>query len=236
MERLDKLISNQTGLSRSDIKVKIRKGEVKVNGTVITKADFKINLEEDKVTLGGENILYRKHIYIMLNKPAGYVCATEDNLSKTVLELVPKELFREGLFPAGRLDKDTEGFVLLTDDGEFAHDILSPKKHVKKKYLCVLEKECGENYAEELKNGVELASGEKCLPAEIEMTEEKNTAYLTISEGKFHQIKRMFEALGNRIIYLKRVKIGGLCLDEKLPLGACREIVHKELEKIKESF
>lgn len=185
MERLDKFISNQTGISRSDVKTLVRKGAVAVNGVVVKNSDVKISPDTDNVLLNGKNILYRKHIYIMLNKPQGYVCATEDNISKTVLELVPEELMRDGLFPAGRLDKDTEGFVLLTDDGEFAHDILSPRKHVPKQYFCRLESDCSDEYAETFKNGVELASGEVCAPAVLEICEEKNTAFLTISEANF---------------------------------------------------
>lgn len=236
MKRLDKFISEQKGISRSDAKTLIRKGAVTVNGVTAKTADAKIDTEADTVSLNGENIVYRKHIYLMLNKPAGYVCATEDNVSKTVMELVPDEFRRDGLFPAGRLDKDTEGFVFITDDGQFAHRILSPKRHVPKVYYCELEKDCGDDYAEKLANGVVLASGEECMPASIEINEKKNTAYLTISEGKFHQVKRMFEALGNRIIYLKRVKIGGLFLDETLALGACREIMHKELAEMERVF
>lgn len=236
MERLDKFISGQKGMSRSDAKLLIKKGVVAVNGKTAKSGDAKINPEMDTVTIDGKNTVYRKHIYLMLNKPQGYVCATEDNVSKTVMELVPEEFRRDGLFPAGRLDKDTEGFVLITDDGEFAHRILSPRNHVPKVYYCELEHDCADDYAEKLANGVVLASGEKCLPAEIKINEKKNTAYLTISEGKFHQVKRMFEALGNRIIYLKRVKIGGLSLDEKLVLGACREIMHKEIAEIEGVF
>ncbi len=196
-------------------------------------ADMKIEPESDKVSVNGKDILYKKYLYIMLNKPSGYVCSTDDGASPTVIDLLPDNLKRRGLFPAGRLDKDTEGFVLITDDGAFAHDILSPEKHVAKKYFCRLEKKAEKSYENAFKSGITLSSGEVCKPAFIEFCDDENSVYLTIYEGKFHQIKRMFETLGNRIIYLKRVKIGGLFLDENLALGECREILHKELLKIK---
>lgn len=233
MERLDKFISNQTGISRADVKKVIRQGKVTVCGNVAKTGDMKINPETDIVTLSGKEIVYKRYLYIMMNKPAGYVCSTDDDTSPTVIDLLPDELKRKGLFPAGRLDKDTEGFVLITDDGEFAHDILSPAKHVAKKYLCRLEKKAEKDYENAFKSGITISGGEECKPAFIEFTDDENSVYLTIFEGKFHQIKRMFEALGNRIIYLKRLSIGGLFLDENLALGECREILHKEIEKIK---
>ncbi len=233
MERLDKFISNQTGISRADVKKVIRQGKVTVCGNVAKTGDMKINPETDVVTFSGKEIVYKRYLYIMMNKPAGYVCSTDDDTSPTVIDLLPDELKRKGLFPAGRLDKDTEGFVLITDDGEFAHDILSPAKHVAKKYLCRLEKKAEKDYENAFKSGITISGGEECKPAFIEFTDDENSVYLTIFEGKFHQIKRMFEALGNRIIYLKRLSIGGLFLDENLALGECREILHKEIEKIK---
>ncbi len=233
MERLDKFISNQTGISRADVKKEIRKGVVSVGGVVAKSGDMKIDPENDVVALKGKEIAYKRYLYIMMNKPQGYVCSTDDDTSPTVIDLLPDELKRKGLFPAGRLDKDTEGFVLITDDGEFAHDILSPSKHVAKKYLCRLEKKAEKSYENAFKSGITISGGEECKPAFIEFTDDENMVYLTIFEGKFHQIKRMFEALGNRIIYLKRLSIGGLFLDENLPLGECREILHKEIEKIK---
>jgi len=233
MERLDKFISNQTGISRADVKKVIRQGKVTVCGNDAKTGDMKINPETDIVTLSGKEIVYKRYLYIMMNKPAGYVCSTDDDTSPTVIDLLPDELKRKGLFPAGRLDKDTEGFVLITDDGEFAHDILSPAKHVAKKYLCRLEKKAEKDYENAFKSGITISGGEECKPAFIEFTDDENSVYLTIFEGKFHQIKRMFEALGNRIIYLKRLSIGGLFLDENLALGECREILHKEIEKIK---
>ena len=169
----------------------------------------------------------------MLNKPQGYVCSTHDGKSPTVLELVPPELFREGLFPAGRLDKDTEGFVLLTDDGEFAHKMLSPKCHVEKKYYVELENPVQEYYISEFETGMEIDGGDVCLPARIEFVPENEKAcYVYISEGMYHQVKRMFDKLSNKVVFLKRVKIGGLTLDPNLAIGQCLELLHKDVEKI----
>lgn len=231
-QRLDKFLSNQMNISRADAKELIKKRLVTVNGGTAKLFDIKIDPSADKVSAQGRTVTYREHIYIMLNKPAGVVCATRDRLSETVLELIPPELRRDGLFPAGRLDKDTVGFVLITDDGGFAHDILSPKKHVDKKYFAVLEKNITEKDIELLKSGITIDGGEKCLPAEAEAAGKQNEIFLTLREGKYHQVKRMAEALGNKVLYLKRVSIGGLPLDESLREGECREITMEELELI----
>ena len=232
-QRLDKFLSNQLNISRADAKELIKKRLVSVNGDTAKLFDMKIDPERDAVSSDGKKITYREHIYIMLNKPAGVVCATRDKLSETVLELIPEELRREGLFPAGRLDKDTVGFVLITDDGGFAHDILSPKKHVDKKYFAVLEKNITEHDIDLLKSGITIDGGEKCLPAEAVTAGKQNEIVLTLQEGKYHQVKRMAEALGNKVLYLKRINIGGLALDEKLKEGECREITAAELEILK---
>lgn len=235
--RLDKFIASQRGnLSRSDVKELCRRGRITVDGAVQKKSDFKLCPEEAAVCVNGELIRYRKYLYIMMNKPQGVVCSTRDGLSPTVLSLLPPELRREGLFPAGRLDKDTEGFVFITDNGDFAHRILSPKNHVPKKYYAELEKPWDESYAERFKSGVTLLTGEECMPAEFEGIENKNACYVTLHEGMFHQVKKMFEALGNSVEYLKRIQIGGLKLDENLPLGGCLEIMHKELSQIAPLF
>lgn len=232
-QRLDKFLSNQLNISRSDAKELIKKRLIAVNGVTAKLFDMKIDPERDAVSSEGKEIKYREHIYIMLNKPADVVCATRDKLSETVLELIPEELRREGLFPAGRLDKDTVGFVLITDDGGFAHDILSPKKHVDKKYFAVLEKNITEHDIDLLKSGITIDGGEKCLPAEAMTAGKQNEIFLTLREGKYHQVKRMAEALGNKVLYLKRISIGGLALDEKLKEGECREITEEELKILK---
>ena len=232
-QRLDKFLSNQMNISRNDAKELIKKRLVTVNGGTAKLFDMKIDPEKDSVYAEGKEIKYREHIYIMLNKPADVVCATRDKLSETVLELIPEELRREGLFPAGRLDKDTVGFVLITDDGGFAHDILSPRKHVDKKYFAVLEKNITEHDIELLKSGITIDKGEKCLPAEAVTAGKQNEIFLTLHEGKYHQVKRMAEALGNKVLYLKRISIGGLALDESLKEGESREITKEELNLLK---
>ena len=207
-----------------------------VNGETVKKSELKINPETDTVKVNNEEITYKKHIYIMLNKPQGVVCSTRDGLSPTVLSLVPEGLMRRGLFPAGRLDKDTEGFVLITDDGELAHRMLSPKSHVPKVYFVRLRDEYDDSYKSKFKEGITLSGGEKCLPAEFYPKESADECIVILHEGMFHQVKKMFEALGNKVIYLKRIQIGGLKLDESLALGECREIVHKNVEKLLEDF
>lgn len=231
--RLDRFLSGQLSISRADAKELIKKRLVTVNGETAKLFDMKIDPVSAAVCAEGKLVAYREHIYIMLNKPAGTVCATRDRLTETVLELIPPELRRQGLFPAGRLDKDTVGFVLITDDGVFAHEILSPKKHVNKKYFAVLEKNIRPQDIEAFKSGIVIDGGERCLPAELEVTEKPNEVFITIREGMYHQIKRMAEAADNRVLYLKRVSIGGLKLDAGLAEGECREITPEELELIK---
>lgn len=231
--RLDKFLAGQLGVSRAAAKELVKKRLVTVDGETARLFDMKIDPGRAAVVCEGKPVVYREHIYIMLNKPAGTVCATRDRLSETVVELIPPELRRPGLFPAGRLDKDTVGFVLITDDGAFAHDILSPKKHVYKRYFAALEKNIRPEDIEAFKSGIAIDGGERCLPADIEVTENPREIFITIREGMYHQIKRMAEAVDNRILYLKRVSIGGLALDEALAEGQCREITPHELELIR---
>lgn len=230
--RLDKFLSGQLAVSRADAKELIKKRLVTVNGETAKLYDMKIDPAADAVCSEGVRLIYRKYVYIMLNKPAGVICATRDRLSDTVLELIPAEIRRKDLFPAGRLDKDTEGFVLITDDGEFAHNMLSPKKHVDKRYFAVMENPVSKEDAELFASGITIDGGEKCLPAELEFTANPKEVYITLREGKYHQIKRMAEAVGNKIVFLKRISIGGLALDEALKKGECREIAPEELALI----
>lgn len=232
LERLDKIIANQKNIPRSEVTKLIKNGSVTVNGVIEKVRDRKVDTEKDKITVSGENLNIKKHLYIMLNKPQGVVCSTRDGLSPTVLSLLPENLRRKGLFPAGRLDKDTEGFVLITDDGELAHKMLSPKSHVPKVYYCELRDECDESYVEKFSKGITFDTGEKCRPAKIEILEEKNKAYVTLNEGMFHQVKKMFLVVGNEIIYLKRIKIGGLEIYNNLEIGESCEIMHKDVEKL----
>ena len=231
MERLDKILVSQGIGSRKEVQKIIRSKRVAVDGELVLKPDFKLDFDNHEIALDGQALKIRKHVYIMLNKPSGYVSATEDNLSRTVLELVPESLYREGLFPAGRLDKDTEGLMLITDDGDFAHRIISPKKHVFKTYLAVLDKTPTDDDIKSFKNGLLLADGTQLLPAELEVVS-KRKARVKICEGKFHQVKKMFAARSIKVLYLKREKIGGLELDSNLSKGSCRELTNTEKEAI----
>ncbi|NLZ45619.1 MAG: rRNA pseudouridine synthase [Clostridiales bacterium] len=232
--RLDRFISSQVGnLSRKDVKELCKKNLITVNGIPAKRSDDKVNPKLDIISVKGNEISYNKYIYIMLNKPQGYVCSTRDGLSPTVLSLLPKELQRKGLFPAGRLDKDTEGFVLITDDGELSHKMLSPKNHVPKKYYVELEKPIGNDYIKIFSSGMEIDNGDICKPSElIPISNNPNSCYVILHQGMYHQVKRMFETLGNKVVFLKRISIGGLSLDENLALGEWLVLLHKDVERI----
>lgn len=232
IQRLDKFLSTQLGVTRSEAKELIKRRVVTVNGTVAKLFDMKIDPEKDVVCSEGKEVTYRKHIYIMMNKPQGVVCSTKDGESKTVLELLPDSIRREGLFPAGRLDKDTEGFVFITDDGALAHNILSPKHHVDKTYFARLEKPANEDDVKAFESGLAIDGGDVCLPAKLEILDDPHEVLITIREGMYHQIKRMAQARDNKVLYLKRISIGGVKLDENLALGEWREMLHKETENI----
>jgi len=230
MERIDKIIASQGQFSRSEVKKLVKGGRVTIDGSVVRSSDIKADPDKSVIAVDGKALDYKKHIYIMLNKPQGVISASNDKAQKTVVDLVPEELFREGLFPAGRLDSDTRGFVLITDDGDFAHRILSPKNHIMKTYHAVLEAPLTENDIAAFRNGIELSDGTLCLEAEVKMLHaEPPTAQVKICEGKYHQVKRMFAALGNKVLDLRRVKMGELSLDESLSEGQCREITAEEL-------
>ena len=246
-QRLDKWVSSQGSWSRRQVKELVRAGKILVNGTPPASSDVKIS-EADEVWVDGKRLFLQKHVYIMLNKPAGVVSATEDKQDKTVLDLLPPDMRRPGLFPAGRLDKDAEGFVLITDDGAFAHSILSPVHHVPKTYYVQFvparqEPDCTpQELIAAFAAGVPLGEGEESSPAQLVLLppedgqDEKALDYfvaeLTIYEGIFHQVKRMFMRFGFRVAYLRRVRIGGLDLDKNLRPGAARVIVHNELLEI----
>lgn len=233
MERLDKIIASQGQYSRSDVKKLIKQGRVSLDGVSVRSSDVKADPQKAVIAIDGRVLSYKKHIYIMLNKPKGVISATEDPTQPTVIDLVPQELRREGLFPAGRLDGDTTGFVLITDDGDFAHRILSPKNHIMKTYIATLQRALTGKDIDAFRNGIELKDGTLCLEAEV--TPVSGTvpmAQVKICEGKYHQVKRMFAALGNKVIELRRVKMGELCLDESLEEGQCREITCEELALI----
>ena len=228
-ERLDKYIADRTDLSRRDVKAAVSRGEVAVNGSVIKLSDYKVQ-ENDEILLRGNKISKNKHIYIVLNKPKGYVSATEDPAQHTVLELVPPELFRKGLFPAGRLDKDTTGLMVITDDGDFAHRILSPKKHVRKSYAVTLDVPVTAEMKEAFESGVALSDG-VCKPAGLAFGGEYDCV-VTLFEGRYHQIKRMFGCFGAKVVELRRLSMGGFSLPDDLPEGQCRELSANELDLI----
>ena len=232
MERIDKIISQQTYYTRKDIKKLISKGMVYVNGEQVKKAETKYDESNISIKINGNEIEVRKHIYLLLNKPKGYVSASEDKVEKTVLDLVPVKYKNRNLFPAGRLDKDTTGLMLITDDGEFAHNILSPKKHVKKESEVTLDNPVTQTMVEGFKAGVNLNDGE-CKSAELEITGEY-TAKVTITEGRYHQIKRMFGCYGAKVVELNRICMGNLYLPNELKLGKVKEASEEELKKIQE--
>ncbi len=232
-ERIDKIIAGAGTLSRKDVKEMVRAGRISVNGVQISDAGQKADIACDVISVDGSALSLKKHIYIMLNKPTGVVSASNSDRDKTVVDLVPPEITREGLFPAGRLDKDTTGFVLITDDGEFAHRILSPKSHIEKTYVAHLEKPLSESDIGILEEGLLLRDGTRFLPAKIEaLSANPPAARVKICEGKYHQIKRMFSAVGNRVASLERTHMGALALDERLERGECRELTAGELEQI----
>ncbi|MGN0519571.1 MAG: pseudouridine synthase [Candidatus Fimenecus sp.] len=232
-ERIDKLIASTTTLSRKEVKAMLRQKRVTVNGITVTDGGFQTDAEQDAVAVDGTPFSVKQHIYIMLNKPMGIVSASRAAAEKTVVDLVPPQLRRNGLFPAGRLDKDTTGFVLITDDGDFAHRILSPKNHIQKTYIAQLEKPISFEEIEALKQGILLRDGTQLLPASVQILgEDMQTVQIRICEGKYHQIKRMLAAVGNRVTALHRTHMGALPLDAALLPGECREITAEELNKI----
>lgn len=235
MDRIDKIIASQGQYSRSEVKKLVKSGRVTLDGKTLRSSDEKADPNVNVIAIDGKALGYKKHLYIMLNKPQGVVSATDDRDHTTVIDLVPKELRRDGLFPAGRLDADTVGFVLITDDGDFAHEILSPKNHIMKTYHATLQRDLTQEDIDAFKNGIELKDGTLCLEAEVmPIDSDVPMAQVKICEGKYHQVKRMFAALGNKVLYLKRVKMGGLSLDENLEEGQCREITDEELKLIKQ--
>lgn len=238
--RLDKFLANSGVGTRKEVKELLKKRLIKVNDEIVKDGKIHVNENEDTVKYKDEIISYKKFVYIMLNKPDGVISATEDKVHKTVIDLLGDEYRTFEIFPVGRLDIDTEGLLLLTNDGVLSHNLLSPNKHVNKKYYVELEKLLTETDISKLENGVELKDfTTKDAKVEIiENSEEANKikVYITISEGKFHQVKRMFKAVENEVKYLKRVKMGTLSLDENLKLGEYRELTEDELTKLKENF
>lgn len=219
--RLDKYLSIFKIGTRSEIHKIIKNKKIKVNDEVITKPDYQVNEENDQVKYNEQILIYEKNIYLMFNKPSGYLTANSDNYQKTIMEFFPKEY--QDLIIIGRLDKDTEGLLLLTNDGDFAHQITSPKKHIEKEYYVEFIGTIPDNIEEIFKKGVIIENNYLTLPSKIKILS-NNSSLLTISEGKFHQVKQMFQAVGTKVTYLKRIRIGNLQLDSNLKLGEYKKI------------
>ncbi len=232
--RLDKYLVATGCCTRSVAKKQVRAGAVLVNGRAVRSSDVNIDENADTVTYCGAVVAYRKYTYIMLNKPQGYVSATEDTREPTVLDLIPAEARARGMFPCGRLDKNTLGLMLLTDNGELAHRLLAPKSHVAKTYRFKSKFPVSAEDAARFENGLVLEDGYETKPAKIELDEQGDSGYITLVEGKYHQIKRMLEALDNKITYLERISFGPLTLDDGLARGEWRYLTEKEIEALEE--
>ena len=235
-QRIDKVLSNLGYGSRSELKKICKNGLVKVNGKVINNPGVQVDVENDEIIFVGEKVTYKEFIYLMLNKPDGYISATFDKRDPIVLDLIDKEDLVFEPFPVGRLDKDTEGLLVLTNDGQLAHRVLSPKKHVPKTYYAKIEGVVTEDDIKAFAKGVTLDDGYETMPAELVIlkSDEISEIELTIHEGKFHQVKRMFESVDKKVIYLKRLSMGKLQLDKNLALGEYRELTDEEIKMIEE--
>ncbi|MDI3311330.1 MAG: pseudouridine synthase [Thermoanaerobacterium sp.] len=233
--RIDKLLSNMGYGSRKEIKNFIKEGLVAINDVIIDDPGFVVQPDKDVITFRGEKVSYKEYIYVMMNKPKGVICATYDPSEKTVIDLLPHHIKARKVFPAGRLDKDTEGLLLITNDGELSHKLLSPKKHVFKKYYAEVSGFIDEDDASLFSEGILLDDGYKTMPAKLEIISSGSISkvYISIKEGKYHQIKRMFEAIDSKVIYLKRLSIGNLTLDENLKEGEWRELNDDEIKLLK---
>lgn len=234
--RIDKYLADMNVGTRSEVKTFIKKKRVKINGEIVTKDNIKVDVYSDKITIDNEAIEYVEYEYYMINKPSGVVSATTDNKDKTVVELIKDN--KKELFPIGRLDKDTEGLLILTNDGELAHNLLSPKKHVDKKYFAKIDGIVKIEHIEQFMVGLNINNEYITKPAILEILSvdnEKRTSEInvTITEGKYHQVKRMFKAIGTEVTYLKRVSMGSLQLDESLELGEYRKLTEDELQQLK---
>lgn len=236
VQRLDKIISNLGYGSRKEIKAIARKGLIEVDGVIVKDSSMNVDPEKSVIKINGEEIFYREYIYIMMNKPDGVISATHDNRDETVIDLLEIDHQAFDPFPVGRLDKDTVGLLLLTNDGELNHRLISPKWKVDKVYYAKIDKKVTEKDVEAFKKGITLDDGYVCKEAKLEIlnaSDEGSEINLTIQEGKFHQVKRMFEAVDKKVVYLKRIEFGGLSLDEELEEGEYRELTEEELAQLK---
>lgn len=229
--RIDKLLSNMGYGSRKQVKGFLKEGAVLLNDEVVTTGKARVNPDKDTVTIFGEKVHYRKYIYLMMNKPDGFLSATEDWYDPTVIDLLPEEYIHFEPFPIGRLDKDTEGLLLISNDGKLAHELTSPKKEIGKTYFARINGLVTEDDVVAFKQGVTLDDGYKTKPGNLKICTSDNvsTIELTITEGKYHQVKRMFEAVDKEVLYLKRIRMGNIGLDYELELGEVRELTDEEL-------
>ena len=251
--RLDKFLCDSLNMTRKEAKESVKKGKVVVNGEAIKKPEYKVDAEQDQVEFDHKLIQFEQFHYLMLHKPQGVISATKDHHDQTVLDLIHED-YKDRLFPVGRLDKDTEGLLLLTDDGMLAHELLAPGKHVDKTYFVRVEGKLTVEKIEKLENGVDIGEKKLTMPAKVEIVggswegagepepgrvrrenlpEVYTELHLTIHEGKFHQVKRMMEAVGTPVIYLKRISMGPLILPDDLKKGECRSLTDEELRKLK---
>lgn len=233
-ERLDKVISNMGYGTRKEVKLMTKRGEVTVNGDMVKDSSIHVNPYEDEIIVSGERVVYKKYVYLMMNKPPGVISATEDKIVETVIDILEYEdkIFKPA--PVGRLDKDTEGLLLITNDGELNHKLLSPKNHVPKKYYADINGKVDENDIKEFEKGVVLDDGYKTLSSKLKVLEsgEISKIEVIIYEGKYHQVKRMFEAIGKKVVYLKRLEMGPLKLDKDLELGEYRDLTDEEVSML----
>lgn len=234
--RIDKILSNVGYGSRAEIKKYCKYGIIFVNGQVVNNPGLQVDPENDEIIFDGEKVNYREFVYIMLNKPGGYISATYDKFDPIVLDLIDPSYLVFAPFPVGRLDKDTEGLLVLTNDGQLSHRVLSPKKHVPKTYYAKVEGVVTNDDILEFEKGVVLDDGYKTMPSQLKIlkSDEISEIELTIHEGKFHQVKRMFESVGKKVVYLKRLSMGNLKLDESLDLGEYRELNIDEIKQMEE--
>ncbi|MDQ0975488.1 16S rRNA pseudouridine516 synthase [Neobacillus niacini] len=234
--RIDKMLANLGFGSRKEVKQLLKSGAVKVDDVVVKDPKLHVDTNNQIVTLNGDVIEYKEFIYLMMNKPQGVLSATEDSAQETVIDLLELEDQVYEPFPVGRLDKDTEGLLLITNDGQLAHKLLSPKKHVPKTYFAVIDQEVTDEDVKAFAEGVTLDDGYETKPGELKILKSgiRSDIELTITEGKFHQVKRMFEAVGKKVVYLKRISMGPLPLDETLELGEYRELTDEEIELLRD--
>lgn len=237
LERLDKVLANMGYGSRRDVKRFIKDGLVLVNDKIVKNNDLKVDPYGDKILFNGDIVIYKEFIYLMMNKPQGLVSSTDDPLTKTVIDLLDDEYLIYKPFPVGRLDKDTEGLLLISNDGKLAHELLSPKKGINKTYYAEVDGLVQEEYIDTFEDGVTLEDGYKTMPAKLEIIESGviSKINLTIQEGKYHQVKRMFESLSMKVIFLKRISMGPLALDGDLNTGEYRELSDEEIKLLKSS-